>query len=304
MGKIKAILILVLITLTGQIFAQAPPGFSFQGILKDNQGAIAKTLDVYVKVQIVKGSISGGQVVYEEVHTTKTNADGIFSIIIGQGLRTSGVTGLFSIEWGRDAYFINMKVGLPPTILTKWYDPSLNYTDFGTTQLWSVPYALYSGNTSQAGLITSGMKSGNPDIILLNGQQSAPNTVIGNADVSLSIKPGQNKSVLQTDSLGKVAWVTIKDSKLVSGVLKIISLTSTTTGETYIPSNSIIRCRVTMDEARLGDPVFVTGMDDTTGFSVYSAYVSAIGEVSIRFVNYQDSPAGILVQKFSILLIK
>ena len=59
-----------------------------------------------------------------------------------------------------------------------------------------------------------------------------------------------------------------------------------------------------MDEARLGDPVFVTGMDDTTGFSVYSAYVSAIGEVSIRFVNYQDSPAGILGQKFSILLIK
>ena len=144
--KIKVLILSLLASLTG--ISQAPAGFPFQSIIKDNNGVLAKSTDAYVKCRIIR-SMPTGTVSYEEVHQVRTNDDGIFSIIIGQGTRISGEMSLYAIDWGKDLFYLNLKTVIPSSTSIKWFDPSLNYTDIGTTQLWSVPYALYAGNSNQ-----------------------------------------------------------------------------------------------------------------------------------------------------------
>jgi hypothetical protein len=76
-----------------------------------------------------------GTAVYVETQTPTTNANGLLSIYIGAG--TPFGSGVFSnIVWSTGPYFIKIEI-----------DPSgdtANYTITGTTQLVSVPFALYA----------------------------------------------------------------------------------------------------------------------------------------------------------------
>lgn len=303
MNKLKGMILLIVFVILGCISArsQAPAGFPFQSLIKDNQGVIAKNTDAYIKCQIIKGT-AAGRVVYEEAHVVKTNEDGIFSIIIGQGTRISGENSLYAIDWGHDMYFLNIKSVIPGSTSIKWYDPSLSYTDIGTTQLWSVPYALYAGNSSQSNLTTANINT--TGILTVNGLPTLKNAIVGVNDATISMTPGKANSVLLTDSSGLISWKEIKNTRLVSGVLKIFALSTTATGDSLIQGNTIITTKLVMPEASIGDPVFVTSMDDTIGFGVYSAFVSNNKEITIRFSNYQDVPALITGKRFSVLIVK
>ena len=63
--KIKVLILSLLASLTG--ISQAPAGFPFQSIIKDNNGVLAKSTDAYVKCRIIR-SMPTGTVSYEEVH--------------------------------------------------------------------------------------------------------------------------------------------------------------------------------------------------------------------------------------------
>lgn len=67
---------------------------------------------------------------YTEVHSVQTNAFGLFNLVIGQGTPT--FQDFQSVSWETGTVYLNVVIG------------SL---DLGTTQLQSVPYALYSGST-------------------------------------------------------------------------------------------------------------------------------------------------------------
>ncbi len=81
-------------------------------------------------------STSTGSVVYSETHNTTTNFNGLVSIMIGNGTLLSG--NFNSINWGSGPYYI--KTETDPTGGT-------NYTLISTSQLLSVPYALYAENS-------------------------------------------------------------------------------------------------------------------------------------------------------------
>lgn len=298
-NKIKLLIVLLLSCYEG--FSQAPAGFPFQSIIKDNNGVIAKSTDAYVKCQIIR-SLPTGKISYEEVHQVKTTEDGIFSIIIGQGNRISGELSLYSIEWGKDIYYLNLKTVIPSSTNIKWFDPSLNYTDIGTTQLWSVPYALYSGNSNQANIISSSLNTSG--LLTVNGGNSMSNAIIGTNEARIGFKAGKVGSLLTTDSSGQVSWTEIKNTRIVSGVLKVVTLNTTVTGDSIIPATSIVTTKLLIPEVDIGDPVFVTSVEDNLGSNVYSAYVAVKGEVTIRLSNLQDQPAVISGRKFSILIVK
>lgn len=85
-----------------------------------------------MKISILQGS-SSGTAVYVETHTPTTNANGLATIEIGNG---SIVTGVFAnIKWSTGPYYLKTET-----------DPEggTSYTITGTSQLLSVPYALYS----------------------------------------------------------------------------------------------------------------------------------------------------------------
>ena len=82
-------------------------------------------------------SIATGAVVYQETFSTTTSSLGLANVNIGMG---ASVIGTFSgINWGKNSKFI--QVEMDPTGGT-------NYTDMGTTQMMSVPYALFSGSST------------------------------------------------------------------------------------------------------------------------------------------------------------
>lgn len=134
----KLICVSLFAVLSFQGFSQAPQAFKYQAVARDNSGNILASQAVSFRINILSGSTSGTSV-YAETHTATTNAYGLVNLNIGAGTVISGT--FSSISWGSNNYFI--KVELDPAGGTA-------YTLMGTTQLLSVPYALYA-ETSGSG---------------------------------------------------------------------------------------------------------------------------------------------------------
>ncbi len=126
------------------VFAQAPEAFNYQAVARDNSGNPLVSRSIKVKIGILSGSISG-TTVYAETHTVTTNQFGLFNLAMGSGTVVSGT--FASINWGSNSFFTKVEI-----------DPNAgnSFQLLGTSQLLSVPYALYAKN---AGSISGG--SGN-----------------------------------------------------------------------------------------------------------------------------------------------
>ena len=112
--------------------AQSPEKMSYQSVIRDASESLIQNSNIGTQISIRQGSLSG-TIVFQEQHTTSTNQNGLISIEIGDG--TSTIGSLSAIDWGNGPYFIHSET-----------DPSggTNYSISGTSQLLSVPYALFS----------------------------------------------------------------------------------------------------------------------------------------------------------------
>ncbi len=120
-------------------FAQAPQKMSYQSVIRKTDGSLVVSTSVGIKISILQDSASG-TAVYVETQTTTTNVNGLATLAIGGG---TPITGTFAgINWASGVYFI--KTETDPTGGT-------NYTITGTSQLLSVPYALYAGSSQNKG---------------------------------------------------------------------------------------------------------------------------------------------------------
>lgn len=121
-------------------FAQAPQGLNYQGVARNNAGVELPNQNIGIQLSILDGSVSGA-VLYTETHALTTDANGLFTLVIGFGTPASGT---FSA--------VNWAVGG-----SKWLKVSMdaaggsNYQLMGTSQLLSVPYALFAGNVANNG---------------------------------------------------------------------------------------------------------------------------------------------------------
>ena len=135
----KITLVLLLLSSFTILFAQAPQKMSYQSVIRKTDGTLVGSIPVSIKISILKGSATG-TASYVETQTTTTNNNGLATIEIGGG---TPVTGTFAgIDWGAGSYFIKTEI-----------DPAggSNYTISGTSQLLSVPYALYAGSSQSKG---------------------------------------------------------------------------------------------------------------------------------------------------------
>ena len=141
MKKIFIICAVLLITasvfLSRQVAAQAPEKFSYQAVVRDNNDKLLVNTQIGVKISIQFLSEIPPYYFnfYTETHTPTTNENGLVSLIIGDGVVEEGV--FADIDWSDGAYYIKTEI-----------DPKggTNYTINVTTQLLSVPYALYAKN--------------------------------------------------------------------------------------------------------------------------------------------------------------
>jgi hypothetical protein len=130
--KIKAILIFVFFSYLS--FGQSPQKFTYQSIIKNSSGYLLKNQDVGLRISVLSNS-SNGIEVYSEEHFPTSNSNGLVTLIIGEGLTNDNFS---EIQWGDGEFFLKVEV-----------DPEggNNYTMNQTSQLLSVPYALYAGNS-------------------------------------------------------------------------------------------------------------------------------------------------------------
>lgn len=134
-----AVVIITYVLLPWLANAQAPQKMSFQAVIRNSSNVLVTSVPVGMRISILQGS-AVGVAAYVETQKPTTNANGLASIEIGSGTVVSG--NFSTINWAGGPYFIKMET-----------DPTggINYTIIGTTELMSVPYALFSGNASGSG---------------------------------------------------------------------------------------------------------------------------------------------------------
>ncbi|MFO7580683.1 MAG: hypothetical protein R6W74_10830, partial [Nitrosomonas halophila] len=93
----KVIFLLVLLAMAGQVRAQVPEQFNFQLAVRDAQGNVYASQQVSFRVSVMQGST----VLYQETHTTQTNAYGLVNLMIGDGTPNQG--SMATIDWGGEA---------------------------------------------------------------------------------------------------------------------------------------------------------------------------------------------------------
>jgi len=149
---IQSALLLVVLFTTVQSYAQvsqAPDGIQFQALATDANGHPAAGRVIYVKDAIIAKTATG-TIVYSETFKVTASSAGIFTIVLGKGTYAGGVSSIANIDWANGPFFLNLKIAVEPTVPTASWNVNNEYVDMGTSQFWSVPYALYAGNVKGA----------------------------------------------------------------------------------------------------------------------------------------------------------
>ena len=145
------LLAILLITslITTKVIAQTtgPDGVIFQAVATDPQGNPAANRTIYIKDAILQTTATG-TVVYSETFQVTASSTGVFTIVIGKGQRLTGPTSIASLDWSAGPYFLNLKAAVAPSVpLTNW-NVDQQYVDMGTSQFWTVPFALFASKVA------------------------------------------------------------------------------------------------------------------------------------------------------------
>lgn len=156
-----------------QFKVTAQNGLNFQGVARNPSGVILASQKIALKFYILS-DLNNGTVEYAETRLVNTNAQGIFSIIIGDTGAINTVGSFSNIIWKLGNKFLKVEM-----------DPNGGnaFVDMGTTQLQNVPYAYYA----------KGVNASNIDGIL-------PITAGGSGVTSLS----QLKTSLNLDKVNNI----------------------------------------------------------------------------------------------------
>ena len=128
------LLVLCFIIPAAPSIAQTPFRMSYQSVIRDEADKLVADRNVGIRISVLQGSVLGS-VVFAETHAVSTNKNGLATLQIGGGTPVSGTIG--GINWAIGPYFVKTET-----------DPNggTDYTISGTSELLSVPYALYAAN--------------------------------------------------------------------------------------------------------------------------------------------------------------
>jgi len=121
--KTKLTILTAILFLSLGVFAQTPEKINYQAVARDLDGNALTGETVNIQFDIIQAST----VVYSETQTLTTNQFGLFTAAIGAGTVVSG--NFSTIDWGGNTSALQVTV---------------NGDVMPSTQLLSVPYALYS----------------------------------------------------------------------------------------------------------------------------------------------------------------
>ena len=131
---IKYCIVLLFISFFSNLKAQN--GMNFQGVARTTNNVIIASQDITLRLSILQGN-SNGLTEYVEVRKVKTNGQGLFTAVIGDGETLSTVGKFSDIDWKLIPKFL--KIELDPTA-------GNNFITMGTTQFQYVAYAKFANS--------------------------------------------------------------------------------------------------------------------------------------------------------------
>jgi hypothetical protein len=116
--------------------ASAQTGLNFQGVARTSNNIIIASQDISLKLSILQGSATGIPE-YVEIRKVTTNAQGLFTAVIGDSLTMSTLGKFSDIDWKLSPKFLKIEI-----------DPAAgnNFITMGTTQFQYVAYAKFANS--------------------------------------------------------------------------------------------------------------------------------------------------------------
>ena len=177
----------------------AQDGINYQGAATDANGDELTNQNISIRASVLSASASGN-LEWEETHSATTDQFGLFNVVIGQGTNTTnGAIALFDdMDWGSGNHFL--KIEMDATGGT-------NYAMIGTTQMMSVPYALYAKNAGSSSGTTSVSTYG--DTLYINGQSIIISGISSqNINFSFGSVTDIEGNIYPTVQIGNQEWMT------------------------------------------------------------------------------------------------
>jgi len=189
---------------------QVPESFNYQAILRDASGNVRENETVSIDILLHEGS-PDGSAVFSETHAATTNAFGLINLEIG----SVNPAGFAAIDWSIGTYFITLVV---------------DGTEMGTSQLLSVPYALYAKTAEN---VTGGISETDP---VFTSSQAA-NITVGDI-TKLSDLSGVNTGDQDLSSLATKTALGDSTAQVRSEIPDVSGFVSTETDPVYSASQA------------------------------------------------------------------
>jgi len=197
----KKTILLFVALITGLLMqAQTAAGFNFKALLANNGTPVANQL-ISVKVSIFQGSSLKWREIHSNVHT---DANGIFSIVIGEGTRDAGVASFDLVDWNNTTMKYKVEV-----------DSGSGYTTLVNNEYFKrVPYAKLAENVGQLNKLGVGEMPTQYETVRF--KRSNPNSLDDVLDLEMNAAPssgtaqfiecnvGSNHGVFKVDHNGDI----------------------------------------------------------------------------------------------------
>ena len=221
----KHTLTLFLLFLSLCIYGQSPEKMSYQAVIRDASNTLVTNQSIGMQIHILQTTTTG-DAVYTETQTVTTNTNGLVSLEIGMGYTSDDFN---AIDWSAGPYFI--KTETDPT-------GGSNYTITGTSQLMSVPFAMYaksSGNgitTDQSdAIVANTLKVGYTEALV-----SANTAVVANT-AKVGITTQQASDI--TSNTTKTGITTVQSDAIVANTLKVGYTEALVSANTDVSANTL-----------------------------------------------------------------
>ena len=94
--------VILLMSLCAAAVAQVPQAMTYQAVVRDADGRLFAGATIGVRLSLRQGTATG-PTVYQEVHHTTTNANGLYTLRFGTGDPTRGT--FATIAWDEGPYY-------------------------------------------------------------------------------------------------------------------------------------------------------------------------------------------------------
>ena len=118
--------------------AQNANGFNYQAIVRNATGVLMLNQNVDFKLHLIENSPTATPI-YTEIHNVTTDDLGQVNLIIGKGVNVFG--DFATINWSSTTFFLMIELNV-----------GNGFVAMGTTQLMSVPFAMYAQKTADNGI--------------------------------------------------------------------------------------------------------------------------------------------------------